>query len=158
VENNQVSLTTSTGFRLPPIPGFKGETANKGDGVIADPATELDAAIKAGQLTTPLPGPELIEKVFAPAGDAVKGLVDYVITSTTSSRKTNPDKADSPVWQDLRSAGKGVRTDGKYYYEWDYTHNDIEMYNHRGEHMGSVDPTSGEIYKPPVTGRKLKNR
>jgi filamentous hemagglutinin len=64
VENNQVSLTTTTGFRLPPIPGFKGETAGKGDGVIADPVTELDPTIKAGALATPAGDPKLIEQIF----------------------------------------------------------------------------------------------
>ncbi len=75
-----------------------------------------------------------------------------------NARQTNPSKADSPVWQDLNNAGNGVKTDGKRYYEWDYTHNDIEVYNKRGEHLGSMDPATGEIYKPAVPGRKLNNR
>ncbi|GAB2915451.1 hypothetical protein GCM10027093_62610 [Paraburkholderia jirisanensis] len=90
VENNQVSLSTATGFRLPPIPGFKGETAGKGDGVIADPATELDASVKAGPLVTPLPGPGLIDQIFTPVGDAVRGLVDHVITSVTNKDSSTP--------------------------------------------------------------------
>lgn len=95
-ENNQVSLTTTTGFRLPPIPGFKGETTNKGDGVIADPATELDASAKAGPLITPLPGPGLIDQIFTPVGDAVKGLVDYVITSVNGNQATDSTGAPPP--------------------------------------------------------------
>lgn len=76
----------------------------------------------------------------------------------TSDRQSNPNKGESPVWKELRSAGNSVKTDGKRYFEWDYTHNDIEVYNKRGEHIGSMDPVSGEIYKPAVPGRKLNNR
>ncbi|KWF12887.1 hypothetical protein WT55_06420 [Burkholderia pseudomultivorans] len=48
VENNQVWQRAPApgwlaGFKLP---GYKGETAGKGDGVIADPATTLDPTIK----------------------------------------------------------------------------------------------------------------
>jgi filamentous hemagglutinin len=81
VENNQVSLTTTTGFRLPPIPGFKGETASKGDGVIADPATELDPTIKAGALITPNPGPGLVDALVTVATPGwLKALVTDVVT------------------------------------------------------------------------------
>jgi filamentous hemagglutinin len=96
VENNQVSLTTSTGFRLPPIPGFKGETASKGDGVIADPATELDASIKAGRLITPAGDPRLIEQIFTPVGNAVKELVDYVTTAASTSNATDANGLAPP--------------------------------------------------------------
>lgn len=68
-------------------------------------------------------------------------------------------KADSPVWQGLdpykdsiKKSGKGKKT---LYYEWDYTHNDIEVYDRKGNHRGSMDPVTGEIYKPAVPGRKL---
>ncbi|NUY34834.1 hypothetical protein F0160_30730 [Paraburkholderia sp. JPY303] len=65
------------------LPGFKGETASKGDGVIADPATELDPTIKAGTpMATPL-GSGVIDDIFKtpPVVNAAKGLVDYVITA-----------------------------------------------------------------------------
>jgi hypothetical protein len=38
---------------------------------------------------------------------------------------------------------------------WDHTHNDIEVFDKRGRHLGSMDPTTGEMYKPPVAGRKM---
>jgi filamentous hemagglutinin len=86
VENNQVSLSTATGFRLPPIPGFKGETAGNGDGVIADPATELDANIKAGPLVTPLPGPGLVDALITAATpDWLKALVTDAMTMAGSN-------------------------------------------------------------------------
>lgn len=77
-----------------------------------------------------------------------------------AERKTNPSKQDSPVWGDLDNAGNGVKTSGsgskQRYYEWDHTHNDIEVYDKNGRHLGSMDPTTGELYKPPVNGRRLK--
>ncbi|MFL9881514.1 hemagglutinin repeat-containing protein [Paraburkholderia agricolaris] len=85
VENNQVSLTTTTGFRLPPIPGFKGETASKGDGVIADPATELDPTIKPGSLISPLPDAKTVgDWITAIIPDQAKDLVDYFFTAVNS--------------------------------------------------------------------------
>lgn len=53
----------------------------------------------------------------------------------------------------MKSSGKGAN---KQYYEWDYTHNDIEVYNNRGQHLGSMDPTTGEMYKDAVPGRIIK--
>ncbi|WP_233833539.1 hypothetical protein [Paraburkholderia sp. ZP32-5] len=62
------------------LPGFKGETAGKGDGVTADPATELDPTIKAGtSMTTPSES-SVIDDIFRmpPVVDVAKGLVDYI--------------------------------------------------------------------------------
>jgi hypothetical protein len=74
-------------------------------------------------------------------------------------RKTNPSKQDSPVWNDLDRAKDGLRTSGsgskQRYYDWDYTHDDIEVYDRNGRHLGSMEPTTGEMYKPPVPGRKI---
>ncbi|MGF6573842.1 filamentous hemagglutinin [Paraburkholderia sp. GAS333] len=167
-ENNQFSVVAPSTALLPgwlealgKLPGFKGETASKGDGVIADPATELDPTIKAGMPMTTPSGSGVIDDIFKmpPVVGVAKGLVDYVTTSTGGNsndvRLTNPGKADSPVWQDLRNAGNGVKTDGKLLYEWDYTHNDIEVYDKRGRHLGSADPITGELYKPAVPGRTL---
>lgn len=39
--------------------------------------------------------------------------------------------------------------------EWDHTHNDIEVYDNKGRHLGSMDPTTGKMYKPPVPGRTI---
>jgi len=67
------------------------------------------------------------------------------------------DKADSPIWKSLELYRGKIKTSGtgkkKRSYKWDYTHNDIEVYNHRGEHLGSMDPVSGKMIKPPVAGR-----
>ncbi|MDN7560188.1 hemagglutinin repeat-containing protein [Burkholderia orbicola] len=84
VENNQISPMAPApgwlaGFKLP---GHKGETAGKGDGVIADPATELDPSIKPGSLISPMPDAKKISDwITEIVPDQAKGLVDYVINS-----------------------------------------------------------------------------
>jgi filamentous hemagglutinin len=45
-------------------PGFKGEEVGNGDGVIADPATELDPTIKAGMPMTTPSGSDVIDGIF----------------------------------------------------------------------------------------------
>ncbi|MCC8400284.1 hemagglutinin repeat-containing protein [Paraburkholderia sp. MMS20-SJTN17] len=167
-ENNQFSVVAPSTSLLPgwlealgKLAGFRAETASKGDGVIADPATELDPTIKAGTPTATPSGSSVIDDIFKtpPVVDVAEGLVDYVVTAIggngDSARQSNPSKADSPVWQDLRPAGNGVKTDGVRFYEWDYTHNDIEVYDKRGRHLGSADPVTGDLYKPAVPGRRL---
>ena len=79
-----------------------------------------------------------------------------------NERSTNPSKQDSPIWNDsdLNNSGGGRKDNGKKgkkrrYYEWDHTHDDIEVYDGRGKHKGSMDPTTGGMYKPPVPGRTI---
>ena len=76
-------------------------------------------------------------------------------------QKKNPTKGESEVWKKLEKVkGQDRKTSGagkdKKYYEWDHTHNDIEVYDRRGNHLGSMDPTTGEMYKPAVPGRTIK--
>jgi hypothetical protein len=65
----------------------------------------------------------------------------------------------SPVWKGLNSFRGQTKTRGtgknKQYLEWDFTHNDIEVYDNKGKHLGSMDPSSGNMVKPPVNGRKI---
>ena len=69
-------------------------------------------------------------------------------------------KSNSPVWKDLDPYRGQTKTNGlsgkkKQYYEWDHTHNDIEVYDSAGRHLGSMDPTTGQMIKPPVKGRTI---
>ena len=41
-------------------------------------------------------------------------------------------------------------------YEEDTQHGELEKYNRRGKHKGSVDPATGEILKGPVKGRTIE--
>ncbi|WP_062060182.1 RHS repeat-associated core domain-containing protein [Cellvibrio sp. OA-2007] len=77
-----------------------------------------------------------------------------------NGRTENPAKADSPIWKNLKPSKNGRKVNGetgkdKEVYEWDHTHNDIEVYDGKGNHKGSKDPSTGEMYKPPVKGRKI---
>ena len=82
------------------------------------------------------------------------------VISEKTNRIKNPSKNDSDVWNklervkgsDMKKSGKGRNTK---YYAWDHTHNDIEVYNRYGEHLGSMNPTTGEMYKGPVAGRTI---
>ncbi len=81
--------------------------------------------------------------------------------SRSTERVENISKQDSKVWNDLdnvkgqdrKMSGEGRK---RRYYEWDHLHNEIEVYNFKGEHIGAMDPISGDIYKPPVKGRKIR--
>jgi hypothetical protein len=68
--------------------------------------------------------------------------------------------SESPIWKSLRGAGGKTRTVGQgksqRYFEWDFTHGDIEVYDPKGRHLGSMNPTSGAMYKPPVPGRRIE--
>jgi hypothetical protein len=45
--------------------------------------------------------------------------------------------------------------DGKRLYTWDWTHGEIEVFNQRGRHLGSLDALTGELIKGPVPGWKI---
>ncbi|MBI0329329.1 hypothetical protein [Burkholderia plantarii] len=108
-ENNQVApvpplpgvgMAGGASQDLPPgIPGYKGEERRKGDGVIADPATELDSGAKAGALVTPLPGPAAVEALItASPPSKIKQLVEAVlnVVGGESEKATNSNAADVP--------------------------------------------------------------
>jgi len=78
---------------------------------------------------------------------------------TDDGRVTNPSKGDSPVWKGLKNYRAGIKTSGTgastRYYTWDNLHNEIEVFDKRGKHLGVMDPTTGEFIKPPVPGRTI---
>ncbi len=73
------------------------------------------------------------------------------------SNKDVLQPAQSPVWNSFEEyRGKVKRNKkGDQYYQWDYTHGDIEVYNKRGEHLGCIDGKTGEKTKPAVKGRTI---
>ena len=67
-------------------------------------------------------------------------------------------KYDIIIWNELENYKNGYKTNGlrgskKQYFDWDYRHNDIEVYDANKKHLGSMDPYTGKIYKPAVKGR-----
>jgi len=89
------------------------------------------------------------------------GTLDTV--GDAGARVSKVAKSESPTWQLLQESGrtkKGTITTGTgkktRRYQWDHTHGDIEVYDSRRRHLGSMHPTTGEMYKPPVPGRRMK--
>ncbi|MGH7573968.1 MAG: SpvB/TcaC N-terminal domain-containing protein [Longimicrobiales bacterium] len=81
----------------------------------------------------------------------------------TGGRAPRVSKAESPVWAELKASGRtkkgritAGRGKGTRHYEWDHTHGDIEAYDSKGRHLGSMNPSTGELYKPRVPGRRIK--
>ncbi|RHZ35548.1 colicin E3/pyocin S6 family cytotoxin [endosymbiont GvMRE of Glomus versiforme] len=77
-----------------------------------------------------------------------------------NKRIVNPSKKNSPVWKGLKYKGRDrygdkVMTNGRTgskerLYQWDDTHNDIEVFSDSGnKHLGSMDPRTGKMYKGP---------
>ena len=80
--------------------------------------------------------------------------------TSASGPSERVSKGESKVWKKLkpwRGKTKTNGTSGKNmrYYEWDHTHGDIEVYDRRGRHLGTMDPETGQMTKPAVPGRKI---
>jgi RHS repeat-associated protein len=61
-------------------------------------------------------------------------------------------------WKALKPFRGKLKTNGasggaRRYFEWDHTHGDVEVYNAQGRHLGSANPETGVLTKPPVPGR-----
>ena len=89
-----------------------------------------------------------------PADDGVPDI------GVVNSEGSGISKSESPVWGGFQPWRGSIKTNGlsgakKRYYEWDYTHSDIEVYNQKGKHLGSMDPITKKMTKPAVPGRKI---
>jgi len=58
----------------------------------------------------------------------------------------------------VRRAGelRWMDADRKRLYTWDALHGELEVYNARGYHLGSVDPVTGKVLKSAVKGRRIE--
>ena len=45
--------------------------------------------------------------------------------------------------------------DGNRLYTWDSLHGEVEVFNKRGRHLGTIDPVHGNLIKPAVKGRTI---
>jgi hypothetical protein len=70
------------------------------------------------------------------------------------------ERANSEVWSEAHEyRGPVRRLDDGSYIMWDHTHGEIEVFHRRTyEHLGVMDPMTGEMIKDPVPGRKLPER
>ena len=78
-----------------------------------------------------------------------------------SAPESNQRKPENPSWEKLQPYRGKTRTNGasgkdRRYYEKDRTHGDVEVYDSRGKHLGSMDPITGRMTKPPVPGREIE--
>ena len=76
-------------------------------------------------------------------------------------RIINPHKAQSPVWKEFKPYRGEYKTNGlkgkdEQFYKWDKRHNDIEVFNGNGKHLGSMDPVNGKMYKPADPKKNIK--
>lgn len=80
--------------------------------------------------------------------------------TTTKSEFFKMVKKDYEHWRNniykRKNKTKGI--EDAEYLEWDYTHNDVEAYNKAKDHIGSINPRTLKLYKPPVYNRKFPGR
>jgi RHS repeat-associated protein len=82
---------------------------------------------------------------------------------STGARIFNVTKAESSVWKGFENFRGSTKTNGmsgrdRRYYEWDHTHNDIEVYDKKGKHLGSIHPETGETVKPPDPKKNIRGK
>ncbi|MFC6152430.1 polymorphic toxin-type HINT domain-containing protein [Nocardioides yefusunii] len=68
--------------------------------------------------------------------------------------------ADSKYWKSFKNYRGRIKINGKngskrQYYYWDFTHNDIEVFNHKKKHIGSMNPVTGRMYKAGISHRRF---
>lgn len=91
-------------------------------------------------------------ETIAEGVELTRDLLEPPLAKTAANLVT---KATSPVWQELKPYRGSIKTDGEgRYYTWDWRHGDIEVWNRQGHHLGTMDPFTQEMIKPPVEGRK----
>lgn len=167
VENNQLALPPQAlppmGRPMAPLQPFRipGRERHEGEEIPLFGGAPDRSRDRARPLVSPREAQQGVEPITTPMNEEVSAYGNAIFSKGASgedSRKKNPSKAESPVWNGLQNSGNGIKTDGKRYYEWDNTHKDIEVYNKNDKHLGSMDPITGNMYKPAVPGRKLKRR
>ena len=178
-QNNPVRYIDSTGHVLCAdamsaptciaVAGAAAGAAGTGTAIAVGTAVGGIGLLAAGYLWAmqePLPAYEVPTNYAVPEGD-VTGIRATVPDGTGLGTTLTLD-ASPPVfaassnlpWRDLSPFRGKTKTNGKSgkdrrYYERDHTHGDVEVYDSRGNHLGSMDPETGEMTKPPVPGRKI---
>ena len=98
------------------------------------------------------------------AGGGLGGVAGGLICASGMGGGGQPS-ANQPgsnkFWRSLKAFRGKTRTNGlsgraRQFFEWDYTHDDVEVYDSRGRHLGSADPDTGAMTKPAVPGRRIE--
>lgn len=81
--------------------------------------------------------------------------------SGRQSERNPAGPSESNIWQKFQNYQGKLKTNGlggkaRQYFKWDYTHNDIEIFDRRGDRLGVMDPTTGATYGDPIPGRAVK--
>lgn len=72
------------------------------------------------------------------------------INKKQNSRFRNiKSKSQSPFWKNLKPYRRNIKTNGlpgskRLYYQWDYAHQEIEMYDRHGYPIDALDPITGK--------------
>jgi RHS repeat-associated protein len=146
------SRGTPTGWANPPM-SVRGNGLGAAPIVVAISSCLANPGCGAAVLATATFAVQLAPAAADAAGKLLDGLGQLLM----AERVVNPSKADSPIWKQGEPYRGGLRVKGDEIWDWDDAHNDIEVYDRRGRHLGSRNPTTGELYKPPVRGRYLKD-
>jgi hypothetical protein len=78
-----------------------------------------------------------------------------LVTWTRSLTRPTPCYLDDMERLARKGEARWRNEDGSRLYEWDDVHREIEVYDRRGRHLGAADAVTGELYKPPVKGRRI---
>ena len=91
-------------------------------------------------------------------------LLDQVLNENekSDSGNKNTHKTESTIWQNLSPYKGKIKTNektgkNKRYFTWDYEHGgEIEVFDSRGYHIGTIEPKTGKQIKDAVQGRNIK--
>ena len=116
-----------------------------------NPIKYVDTDGRIGELAIPFGWLPFVDGPF-PIGDMIyAGLLLFEFYLYQQENPVDIQK-DVPAF----SKKQKQETDQAADYEWDYQHGDVEKYNKRGKHQGTINPETGKQTKPPVKGREVE--
>ena len=130
----------------------------------ADNQWVVTGSLKAGQLLAREDGTAVVAEVVDTGSTKltynleVADFHTYFVGKAGTWVHNECTTATSPIWRALNPWRGKTKTDGSRYFQWDYTHNNIEVYNRRGQHIGIMDPVTGAMIGPRVVGRTINVR
>lgn len=129
------------------------------------------AAVESGSALFTPDGSDFISLGFAPESErdgtaynlTVRGDGTFFVGTGSAFALVHNcgGQSASPIWRVFSSYRGPTRTSGLsgskwQYYQWDYTHENIEVYDKNGFHLGVMHPLNGKMIGKAVTDRKIK--